>query len=45
VPERRSAGLNPAAVKAAAGALSYLPVARVGNLSRALQELKEKDFG
>ncbi len=42
VPERRSAGLNPAAVKAAAGALSYLPVARVGNLSRTLAELKEK---
>ncbi len=42
IPERRSAGLNPAAVKAAAGALSYLPVARVGNLSRTLAELKEK---
>ncbi len=42
VPERRSAGLNPAAVKASAGALSYLPVARVGNLSRTLAELKEK---
>jgi len=42
VPERRSAGLNPAAVKASAGALSYLMVARVGNLSRTLAELKEK---
>jgi len=42
VPERRSAGLNPAAVKASAGALSYLPVARVGNLSRTLTELKER---
>jgi len=42
VPERRAAGLNPAAVKASAGALSYLPVARVGNLSRTLAELKEK---
>jgi 23S rRNA (guanosine2251-2'-O)-methyltransferase len=42
IPERRSAGLNPAAVKAAAGALTYLPVAKVGNLSRALAELKEK---
>ena len=42
VPERRSAGLSPAAVKASAGALSYLPVARVGNLSRTLAELKEE---
>lgn len=42
VPERRSAGLNPAAVKASAGALSYLLVAKVGNLSRTLSELKEK---
>ena len=42
VPERRSAGLNPAAVKASAGALSYILVARVGNLSRTLADLKEK---
>jgi 23S rRNA (guanosine2251-2'-O)-methyltransferase len=42
VPERRSAGLTPAAVKAAAGALAYLPVARVGNLSRTLSQLKQK---
>ncbi len=42
IPERRSAGLNPAAVKAAAGALSHVKVARVINLTRTLNELKEK---
>lgn len=41
LPERRSAGLTPAAVKASAGASEHLPVARVGNLARALEELKE----
>ena len=40
VPERRAAGLSPAAAKAAAGALNYMPVARVKNLNRALEELK-----
>ena len=42
IPERRSAGLNPAAVKASAGALSHVKVARVTNLTRALETLKEK---
>ncbi|MGI6174509.1 MAG: 23S rRNA (guanosine(2251)-2'-O)-methyltransferase RlmB [Christensenellales bacterium] len=42
VPERRSVGLTPAAVKASAGAVEYMPVAKVGNLSRAIDELKEK---
>ena len=42
IPERRSAGLNPACVKAAAGATEYLPVARVPNLSRAIDEMKER---
>ena len=42
LPERRSAGLGPAAAKAAAGALSYMPVARVKNLNRTIDELKEK---
>lgn len=41
VPERRAVGLTPAAVKAAAGAVEYLPVARAGNLTRLLEELKK----
>jgi 23S rRNA (guanosine2251-2'-O)-methyltransferase len=40
VPRRRAAGLSPAAVKAAAGALAYLPVERVGNVARLLEELQ-----
>lgn len=40
IPERRSATLNPAAAKAAAGALEYMPIARETNLVRALEELK-----
>lgn len=42
VPRRRSAGLNAACAKAAAGALEHLPVARVSNLAAALTRLKEE---
>jgi len=42
VPERRAVGLTPAAVKASAGAVEYLPVARAGNLTRLIEQLKEK---
>lgn len=42
VPERRAAGLGPAAAKAAAGALNYMRIARVKNLNRAIDELKER---
>ena len=42
LPERRAAGLGPAAAKAAAGALDCLPIARVKNLNRAIDELKQR---
>ena len=42
VPERRAAGLTPTAVKASAGAIEVVKVARVTNLNRTLDQLKEK---
>ena len=42
VPERRSVGLTPAAVKASAGAVEHLPVARVTNINRTLEDLKKR---
>jgi len=42
VPERRAAGLGPAAAKAAAGALNYMCIARVKNLNRTIDELKQR---
>jgi 23S rRNA (guanosine2251-2'-O)-methyltransferase len=44
VPERRAAPLTETVGKAAAGALEYLPVARVTNLNRALETLKAKEY-
>jgi 23S rRNA (guanosine2251-2'-O)-methyltransferase len=44
VPERRAAGLTDTVAKAAAGALEYLPVVKVTNINRALDELKEAGF-
>jgi len=38
IQERNASGLTPAAVKAAAGAAEYLPVCRVTNLVRALEQ-------
>lgn len=40
IAERRAAGLTDTASRAAAGALEHLPVARVGNMARAMEELK-----
>ena len=42
IPERRAAGLTPAAAKAAAGALNHMPIARVKNLNRAIEALQAR---
>ncbi len=44
IPQRRSAGLTGTVAKVAAGALEYLPVSRVVNLNRSLEELKKNGF-
>lgn len=42
IPERRSASLNAVVAKASAGALEYMRVARVTNISAALEKLKSE---
>ena len=44
IPQRRSAGLTGTVAKVAAGALEHLPVSRVVNLNRALEEFKKNGF-
>lgn len=44
IPQRRAVGITPTVAKVAAGALENLPVARVINLGRALEQLKEEGF-
>ena len=42
IPERRAVGLTPAAVKASAGAVEHIPVARETNLTRTIERLKKE---
>lgn len=42
IPKRRSVGLTAAVYKASAGAIEYVPVARVTNITDTLRELKER---
>ncbi|MDY7004617.1 MAG: 23S rRNA (guanosine(2251)-2'-O)-methyltransferase RlmB [Cyanobacteriota bacterium] len=44
IPQRRAVGITSTVTKVAAGALENFPVARVINLSRALEELKKEGF-
>jgi 23S rRNA (guanosine2251-2'-O)-methyltransferase len=44
IPERRAAGLTDTVERASAGALAHLPVARVKNLVRAMEEMKESGY-
>ena len=42
IPKRRSVGLTAVVGKASAGAVEYMPVARVANLAAAIRELKQR---
>jgi 23S rRNA (guanosine2251-2'-O)-methyltransferase len=42
IPKRRAVGLTSTVAKASTGAIEYIPVARVTNLSRTVEELKER---
>jgi len=44
IPERRAAGITGAVVKASAGASEHLSVARVVNIARTLEELKDRNI-
>ena len=44
IPQRRASGITSTVIKVAAGALETFPVARVINLSRALEDLKTAKF-
>jgi 23S rRNA (guanosine2251-2'-O)-methyltransferase len=44
IPERRATGLTDVVAKVAAGALEYVPVARVTNLVRLIDQLKERNI-
>ena len=43
IRERRAAGITPAVIKASAGAVEYVPVAQVNNISQAIIRLKKNN--
>jgi 23S rRNA (guanosine2251-2'-O)-methyltransferase len=44
IPERRAVGVNATVAKASAGAVEHVPVAKVTNISRTIEELKKKNI-
>ncbi|MBE3101354.1 MAG: 23S rRNA (guanosine(2251)-2'-O)-methyltransferase RlmB [Firmicutes bacterium] len=42
IPKRRSVGLTPSTIKASAGAVEYMPVAKVTNIASTLDDLKKQ---
>lgn len=44
IPERRASGVTATVVKASAGASEHLPIAKVTNVSRTLEELKGRNI-
>ena len=44
IPERRATGVTATVAKASAGAAEYLPISKVTNLGRALEEVKSRNI-
>jgi 23S rRNA (guanosine2251-2'-O)-methyltransferase len=44
IPERRAAGVTPVVAKSSAGASEHLPIAKVTNIARAVEELKARNL-
>ena len=44
IPERRAAGVTGTVAKVSAGASAHLPIAKVTNIARTLEELKARDI-
>ncbi|TFG92846.1 MAG: 23S rRNA (guanosine(2251)-2'-O)-methyltransferase RlmB [Syntrophobacterales bacterium] len=44
IPENRAASVTPSVIKASAGAALHLPIARVVNIARTIDRLKEEGF-
>lgn len=44
IPERRAVGVTATVVKASAGASEYLPIAKVTNIGRAIEDLKSSNI-
>jgi 23S rRNA (guanosine2251-2'-O)-methyltransferase len=44
IPKRRAVGLTASVSRASAGALEYLPVARVANLAQTIEEIKGRGY-
>lgn len=44
IPKRRAIGLTAAVSKASAGAMEYVPVARVTNIAQTIEQLKKKNI-
>lgn len=44
IPKRRAVGLTPIVSKTSAGAIEYLPVAKVTNISNTIEELKKENI-
>ncbi len=44
IPERRAAGVTGTVTKASAGASEHLPIAKVTNIARSIEELKDRNI-